>query len=238
MSKVTVIIPCFQAGDYLDESVESALRQVGIGGRPPVVVVDDRSTDVATLAALERVRRIDGVVVLDNPGPKGSAAARNEGVRHATTEWIAFLDADDMWPENSLEVRFDALQVFPDASWIGGDFLEINRDGTQEVQGRFERNLSNYDFLAPAYSSGRRVIRLEKPVEIFLRQPPTNTIISLVRKEAFESVGGYDETLLRQQDYHFFLRLAQRVDFHYVPEIVAIYRLHANNSTRSLSLTH
>jgi glycosyltransferase involved in cell wall biosynthesis len=221
----------------LETAVTSALAQRGDEVELEVIVVNDRSTDAPTVEALDRVRELDHVVVLSNSGPPGSAAARNTGIRHATSEWIAFLDADDWWPEESLTRRFHALQVFPKAEWIGGDFLELNRDGTWETVGRFERNLATYDFLRPAYAESRCPILLSNPLAKFLKQAPTHTIVSLVRRSLIERSGGFDESLLRQQDYHLFLRLSAIADFVYVPSIVACYRHHESNSTRSLTHT-
>ena len=142
ISSVSVIIPCFNSGRYLLDSVSSALNQNGDFSFLEVIVIDDRSDDTDTLSALADISKMAGVSVLHNHGPKGSAAARNVGIRNAKGEWIAFLDADDWWPLDSLANRFSVLEKYPNASWIGGDFIELNRDGTTEKSGRFERNRS------------------------------------------------------------------------------------------------
>lgn len=237
MHDVSAIIPCFNAGNYLEQSVRSALEQEGPFLNREIIVIDDRSDDPETRAALARIATLHRVRVISNPGPKGPAAARNEGVRIAQSEWIAFLDADDWWPKDSLSRRLAALDNFPDAEWIGGDFVELNRDGKCESRGRFERNLETYEDLAPAYHSNRKAIRLEFPLKSFLKQAPTNTIVTLVRKTLFDRVGGFNEKLLGQEDFHFFLRLARQTPFVYVPHVVAFYRLHGFNSTRSLTKT-
>lgn len=237
MHDVSVIIPCFNAGNYLEQCVRSAIGQKGAVLIREIIVVDDRSDDPETRAALARLTSFDRVKVVSNPGTQGSAAARNEGVRLAQSEWIAFLDADDWWPDDSLSRRFAALDVFPDAEWIGGDFIELNRDGKWESRGRFERNIETYEALAPGYHNGRRTIRLDFPLECFLKQAPTHTIVSLLSKSLFERVGGFNEHLLRQQDFHLFLRLARQASFVYVPHVVAFYRLHESNSTKSLTET-
>lgn len=236
MPSVSIIIPCFNAGEYLIQSVTSALDQQGDFGSLDVIVVDDRSEDEGTQAALSALGEMTRVTVLSNHGAKGSAAARNLGIREAKGEWVAFLDADDWWPEDSLARRFAALRDHPDASWISGDFLELNRDGSAERVGRFERNLDTYDFLKIAYANGRS-IRLDTPLLSFLSQAPTHTIVTLIKRDLLNRVGGFDESLLRQQDYHLFLRLAAVAPFVFVPSVVACYRHHASNSTRSLTHT-
>ena len=236
MRDVAVIIPCFNAGKWLLESVESALVQVGNVRPSEVIIVDDRSTDDSTIQALRTLASHPRVRILQNEGPQGSAASRNTGVRHARAEWLAFLDADDWWPADSIQKRLSALEQFPDAEWIGGDFIEKNEDGTFQESGRFARNLANYYFLAAAYES-RTAVKLAKPLHYFLAQVPTHTIVTLIRKPLLERVGGFTEELLRAQDYHLFLRLAAVADYTFVPEVVAFYRLHDHNSTRSLTHT-
>lgn len=237
MHDVCVVIPCFNAGPYLEPCIRSVLEQKGSVELKEIIIVDDRSNDETTLEALGRVQADSRVRVIPNTGPRGSAAARNEGVRKARARWIAFLDADDWWPEDSLVSRFAALDEFPDAEWIGGDFLELNRDGSWEAMGRFERNLAIYDFLAPGYRGGRTPVRLDLPLHDFLKQAPCNPTTTLLTKALFNRVGGFDERLLRQQDYHMFLRLAASSPFVFVPRVIAFNRQHDSNSTRSLTDT-
>lgn len=237
MIEIDVIIPCFNSGTYLEKSVKSALAQNGDFKSLNVIVVDDHSSDPATHAALERVKYLDRVTVLSNTGAQGSAAARNLAIEEAKGNWIAFLDADDWWPDDSVKRRLDALHRFPDAEWIGGDFIEFYRDGTWGFAPRFERNVATYTFLEPAFREPKQAIFLEKPLNFFLIQAPTNTIVSLVKKSLLKKVGAYNANLLRQQDYHLFMRLAQAASFVFVPHVVAYYRLHESNSTRSLTET-
>lgn len=234
---MSVIIPCFSAGSFLLEAVRSALDQTGDFDLTEVLIVDDRSDDEATLLALAQVGTMEKVKVLYNTGPKGSAAARNTGVAAARGDWIAFLDADDWMLAGSLQSRLAVLAEFPEAQWIGGDFCAVERDGTEITSGRFERNLATYHYLRPAYANGRRPILLKRPVHAFLEQAPTHTITGVMKRSLFNEVGGFDEALLRQQDYHLFIRLAAATDYVYVPKLVAKYRHHETNSTRSLTHT-
>jgi glycosyltransferase involved in cell wall biosynthesis len=215
--KISVVIPCFRIGTFLLEAVESVLQQVGDFEIFEILIINDHSDDEATLHALSVVAALPSVRVLHNIGPRGSAAARNCGIREAKGKWIVFLDADDWMLAGSIQSRADAARSFPECEWIGGDFISLHRDGSVDVRGRFESNLESYPFLRPAYT--------------------TNTIVSMVTKRCLESIDCYDETLLRQQDYHLFLRLAAATDFVYVPQIVAKCRNHESNSTRSITHT-
>jgi glycosyltransferase involved in cell wall biosynthesis len=97
-SDITVVIPCFNAGSFVREAVESALSQQG--GAPQVVVVDDGSTDVSTVEELERLAIRVRVIRQGNRGP---AAARNTGAEHVRTPLLLMLDADDRLDVQALD---------------------------------------------------------------------------------------------------------------------------------------
>ncbi|MBC2601117.1 glycosyltransferase [Puniceicoccus vermicola] len=92
MSEISIIIPCFNHGQYLEEAVESVRQQ--LVPVEEIVIVDDGSDDPETLRVLEKVAKIDRVTVLsqENAGP---AAARNLAIREVRTPFVASLDADD-----------------------------------------------------------------------------------------------------------------------------------------------
>src|SRR3712207_2636241 len=95
---VTVVIPNFNHGRFLEEAVESALAQQG--GPPRVVVVDDGSTEPASLEALARLAGRAGVHLRPNAAP---SAARNAGMRLARTPLLLPLDADDRLAPGALD---------------------------------------------------------------------------------------------------------------------------------------
>jgi glycosyltransferase involved in cell wall biosynthesis len=94
---VTAVVPCFDYGRWLGEAVQSLLDQEG--GPPRVVVVDDGSTDPATLDALER---LPAGVELVRQANAGLSAARNAGYERADTPLLIALDADDLLPPGAL----------------------------------------------------------------------------------------------------------------------------------------
>lgn len=113
-SRVSVVIPCWNGERYLAEAVESVLRQPS--GVREVVVVDDGSTD-GTVA----VARSFGapVTVLHQPHV-GVSAARNRGIERTSGELVAFLDADDVWPNDRLEHQLAALDGDPSLGMVMG----------------------------------------------------------------------------------------------------------------------
>jgi len=106
---VTVVIPCFNAQAFLPRTLESVLAQTHVNLE--IIVVDDASSDrsveiVRSYAA--RDSRVRLLVRSTNAGTPG--APRNDGVANARGEWIAFLDADDLWHPMKLELQLRALR--------------------------------------------------------------------------------------------------------------------------------
>lgn len=232
MIDISYVIPCYNAGRYLVDSIQSVLQQEGEFRIRQVIIVDDFNTDPETLDALEVVRQYPVVQVIRNARAKGAAGARNTGIAAVASDWIAFHDADDIVLPGGLAARVNALKSFPDAVWVGGDCVDVDSDGRGGGEGRIRANLTFYTCLASAYSLGQP-IKLQRPLREFIGQAPTNMIVPLLRTETVKQLGGFDEALLGQEDLHFYFRLALVADFVFVPQAVAAYRHHAANSTRS-----
>ncbi len=107
--KITVIIPTFNSAKTIEAALDSVLRQTL---RPTeILVVDDGSTDTTRSV----LRRYDSEITLIGEEHKGVASARNVGCQRATGELVAFLDSDDLWHPNYLEVQSKRFAEYPDA---------------------------------------------------------------------------------------------------------------------------
>jgi glycosyltransferase involved in cell wall biosynthesis len=116
---VSVVIPCYNAEAYLAEAIESALRQEA--GPLEVVVIDDGSTDGSAGVA----RCFGGAVRYEYQANAGISAARNRGVELAAARYLAFLDADDVWPAGSLTLRLDMMRAYPGTACVFGAVEEF-----------------------------------------------------------------------------------------------------------------
>ena len=103
MSAIDVVIPAFNAADYLDEALASVVGQQQAARR--IIVVDDGSTDATADVARAAGDAIE-VVRQDN---RGAAAARNLGIARSDAPLLAFLDADDRWTADKLALQASAL---------------------------------------------------------------------------------------------------------------------------------
>ena len=178
MNKVSVVIPCYNSGEFLDEAVQSALAQTW--QNLEVVIVDDGSTDPSTLRLLEEARwPRTRIFHQQNAGP---AAARNHAVRKADGRYILPLDADDTIEPTYVEKAAAVLDIRPE---VGCVYCKARKFGAE--QGPW--NL-------PAYTLRELVI----DNIIF--------VTSLYRKADWESVGGYNEKLRHGvEDYDFWVKI-------------------------------
>jgi glycosyltransferase involved in cell wall biosynthesis len=109
MTAISVIIPCYNTVRHVKAALQSVLFQ----SHAPleVICVDDGSDDGSAEAIQEAGFGAGAPVRLITQGRRGAAAARNTGVAAAKGEWLAFLDADDLWPQGSLSARVETQRL-------------------------------------------------------------------------------------------------------------------------------
>jgi len=207
-STFTVLIPTYNYGHFLRDAIESVLAQT----RPAteIIVVDDGSID-DTKQRLFLYRDRIRYIYQDNQGP---SAARNTGIHAATSSWIAFLDADDLWHPRKLEVQAQYLSGHSEVDLLASDC-------TSTSQGE-------WSFSGEASGIHGRRIGLDDLV-LRSRFGPSGVV---VRKRCLESVGLFDPALPASEDRDLWIRIA--ASFHIVKLDARLwcYRTHANNSSR------
>jgi len=198
---VTVIVPAYNAAEFLPITLQSLQQQT----LPPerVIVVDDGSTD-ATLAVAGQ----HGADCLQQEHA-GPGAARNRGVAAATTEFVAFLDADDWYVPDKLERSLDHLRELK-AACVATDAWVVRGD---RVEGR---------------KNDRRIVPVAMTMEMLLRGNPIICSTVVARREAVQACKGFDEDpdLVATEDYDLWLRMSAREPIAYVPEPMTFYRVH------------
>jgi glycosyltransferase involved in cell wall biosynthesis len=185
---VSVVIPTYNLAHFLPDAVESVRAQVWPDLE--IIVVDDGSTD-DTGRLLERLSR-DGDVRCFRQENAGASSARNRGIREATKEWVAFLDADDFWLEGKLAEQFEALEEKPSARFsYTGERLRF--------EGGAESDRASRATDAPL---------LPQMLVGNIFATPT----MLVRRDCFDAVGLFDERLRTGEDWDMWMRLAAHFD--------------------------
>ncbi len=220
-SGVSVIIPAYNASAFLGETLKSVFDQTAAPGE--VIVVDDSSTDDTVAIARAFGAR---VITVPNGGP---SAARNVGTMAASGEYIAFLDADDLWAPEKLQAQLRALQSFARPAFAFTDYRlfserGINKNGELRRYSAFRRSARR----VPGTSLMLLESNLSEPVLTDSYIPPSAV---LLRRADVLCVGGFDETLRVTEDYEFYLRLLRNIPAVGVMEPLFLYRRHAGQAT-------
>ncbi|KPF45630.1 hypothetical protein D621_17775 [beta proteobacterium AAP51] len=211
-SLVSIIIPVFNCEAYVAEAVESALAQDYPDKE--VIVVNDGSTD-GTLQVLQgfgsRIRVVDQV----NGGPP---RARNAGLAAARGDYVAFLDADDIWLQGKLSAQVAHMQANPEVGTCYITWLVWPADG----DGVFRVPAAGLQPLGPTHvnpsMSGWIYGRL-----LFDSELLTSTV--LIRTSVLKQVGEFDEALWNGDDYDFWLRLSQAAPISRLEPAGVLYRV-------------
>src|SRR5919199_14579 len=150
MPLISVIIPVFNGEKTIQKTIESVLTQTVTDFE--LLVINDGSQD-GTLEIVERIQDVR-IKVFSYPNA-GPSTSRNRGISHATSEYISFIDADDLWTPDKLEAQLKALQENPKAavaySWT--DYIDessqlLKRGGYMTVNGDVYPQLLLIDFIA------------------------------------------------------------------------------------------
>jgi glycosyltransferase involved in cell wall biosynthesis len=177
---ITVVIPCFNHGRFLFESVERALGQQG--GPPQVIVVDDGSTDEETQRALEELPEGVRLIRQENAGV---AVARNSGFENSDSELLLMVDADDRLTLDALDVLRPPLEANPDVGYCYG---------LMKLIGAWSGVLRFPDF----------------DPYILLHRSIAGAQLGLVRRRCWEDAGGFDPAIDGYEDWDFCLSALEK----------------------------
>ncbi|TIP00993.1 MAG: glycosyltransferase family 2 protein [Mesorhizobium sp.] len=187
---VTVIVPTFNREKFLPEAIDSLLRQTVAPDQ--ILIVDDGSTDgTGTVASsfpppVEYYRKDNG----------GKSTALNFALKHCTGDFVWIFDDDDVAHPTALERFLAAFEREPEADFAFGEYARFQQSAEIEEQ--------NYEIVAFGHVSQDNFFPSHLEY-CHVHQPGL-----LVRRECYEKVGGFNETLVRSQDYEMMLRLARR----------------------------
>jgi glycosyltransferase involved in cell wall biosynthesis len=201
MPTISVIIPAYNAEKTILETIESVQQQTFSDFE--LIVINDGSTD-GTLELLHSV--IDERLKIFSYDNGGLCVARNRGLRQATGNFIAFLDADDLWTSDKLELQLAALQQHPEAGVAYSWTSYIDEQG--------------------------KTLFVDKPIffkgNVYAQLLVNNFLASgsnpLIWRTAIESVGEFDPAIPPCADWDFYLRLSTKWSFFVVPKHQILYR--------------
>ena len=210
--KFSVVIPLYNKEKEIKRSIDSVLRQTY--SEYEIIVVNDGSKDNGP----DIVQKMDDRRIrLIHQKNAGVSAARNRGIMEARFDYVSFLDADDEWKPNYLEIITKNVHDYPNAGIYATAYGTIDENGSFAVPvfkgvppGSWRGYLPSYFYSA-------------------LGPPPVWTSAVTIRKDVFDNVGMFPEGIVMAEDKEMWERIALKYKICFTTEIGAIYYLDASN---------
>jgi glycosyltransferase involved in cell wall biosynthesis len=217
-----VVIPAFNAGNYITQTLQSLANQDAI--ITSIIIVNDGSTDDTSVRVLEFSKSSPDLnIALINQKNAGLSAARNTGIRHSKADYIAFLDADDLWKPNKLSSQIELLKLkpYPHLGVIYCGYQLIDESGkniaaspkaiiSPALRGNVYQPLLRGNFISGSGSS------------------------VLIKRSVFSTIGFFDEQLKACEDWDMWLRIARQFQFDYVDTELVLIRVHPHNMQKDV----
>ncbi len=207
MSKVSILIPAYNAACYLAKTLDSVLAQSYQDYE--VIVVDNGSTDDTCAIAMQYKYRVKTL----SKAHGGPASARNMAIKHSTGEYLAFLDSDDIWLENKLVEQVDYMDSNLHAGLVFSKAFMFTEESSKLVIKKII-----------GYTDNPSLRML-----LFGNFIPNSSVV--IRSKCVGDVGFLNEkeSLIGAEDYEYWLRIARRYSIAGIERPLVYYRLHDNN---------
>ncbi len=209
--KISVIIVTYNYGKFIKDALESILRQSFTDYE--VIVVDDGSTDNTSAIVDSWIIPFNGRLRYFRKDNEGVAMARNYGISKARGEYVAFLDADDVWFKDTLKKLLSCIEKNPDCGLVYGNVEFYNRALRRAIGQRFPG-------MAAIAHEGKCFDKL------FIYGNFIHTSTSLVRRCCFDEVGIFDRRFKCGEDLDMWIRMTSMFKVKYLDELLAKVREH------------
>jgi glycosyltransferase involved in cell wall biosynthesis len=215
-SEIDVVVPVFNGEAFVAKALQSIRQQTLPAGR--IIISDDGSTD-GTAQVAQSFARIDSRITYLRLPHAGVSAARNAGISASSAQYIAFLDADDIWLPEKLECQVEVFER-------GGSETGFVHSSYFFVDAQGER------------LSGQRIVPPQRRGDVFMPLLLEDYVLSgsassvLVRRDVLDKAGHFDERLFYGEDWDLWIRLAQISKVDFTPEAVVGIRVHDQSAQR------
>ncbi len=219
--KISAVIPAYNSEKYILDAIDSIKNQTRAVDE--IIVIDDGSIDNTQQLIQTKTENI----IYKKQENQGPSAARNSGIKMASGDWIAFLDADDQWTPDKIEKQCAVLNKSPKLKLIAGDMQEIgmrNELITQSVLDKhqlleeFKRNQS-----LPLKNALAKLVNKN-----FI---PTGTV--LASRASLIEAGMFNHEIRFGEDLELWAKIASKHPITCMPKILMLRRLHQQNATSS-----
>ena len=211
--KISVIIPNYNYARYLDQAIQSVLKQTY--SNLELIVVNNGSTD----NSLKVLEKYANEIILIDQSNLGQSGARNSGLSRAQGELIAFLDADDFWEPNKLESQNQLVNDSTQLVYCGIMHFKDPGNGNEQI-------------LLPKYRGDCSKYFIDLPGASIVLSGESTALFS---RDLLEKVGSFDAGLNSTAGWDFFRRCSRFTNFDFVNQPLVNYRLHSSNMSKSNS---
>jgi len=219
MDLVTAIITtCKREPAIVERAIKSIINQTY--SNMQYVLVDDSPEDYEFRDDVKKIAQkyqYTGLEYIQHERCMGACAARNTGLKAAKGKYIAFLDDDDEWRPNKIDVQIKAFTNDSIALVYCGSITHNDDDGHEHERPLVYKYGMVYD-------------------ELILGNFVGSTSFPLLRTDYLREIGGFDILMQSAQDYDVWLRLAKQYEFNYVKETLVVYHIHSSDQISKSSL--
>jgi len=210
----SVIIPLYNKEQFITNTLKSVLNQTFTDFE--VIIVNDGSTD----NSLEKIAEFtDHRIQIYHQDNQGVSTARNKGIELAKAEYIAFLDADDIWKENHLQSFFDLIKKYPEAGLYCNRYeIKINKRKVIKTEFDFENSFEGY--LTDFFKSS-----------LINRVALTSAVC--IPKHVYDKIGGFDEKITLGEDLEYWIRIALKYKVVIGKKVTILYNYTKENKNIS-----
>lgn len=218
----SIVIPLYNKETFVENTLRSVLSQTFSDYE--ILIIDDCSTD-GSLAIAKKFKN-ENIRIIEHPVNKGLSASRNTGIEHATADYIAFLDADDLWKPFFLGKIFEMIQLFPNAGMYGTDYEEFySEDLVLNTQKNLDFKKNEMKIVDDFFiSNSHQLIFCFSSV--------------VIKKEVFKAVGNFDESITLGEDVDFNIRANFQYPLAYYNQVCARYTIFSENQITNSSINN
>jgi glycosyltransferase involved in cell wall biosynthesis len=220
---VSIIIPVYNGEKFIKETLESIFEQTFQDFE--IIIVDDGSID-GTRNILEQYAGKVTYIFQENSGP---SRARNTAIKIAKGKYVAFLDGDDLWTPNKLELQIGYMESHPYIGMVFADMMTFNESGV--IQASYLKSIKRKNFYSILLAEQHE---LKDPFSMLLYANfiPTGTVI--IRKVCMDDIGFFDENISSVEDLDMWMRTSIFCKVGFVPCVLKKKRDHEGNISKDL----